>query len=95
MGIKSWRLRVKNKISVHENLKYINDLDEENFNFDVVINLAGATIAEYWTQKNNRKFVTVVLKLHKKLLKKFSTAKIRQSFLLAVRRLDFMELQIQ
>ena len=55
--------RQKNKISVHENLKYINNLDEVNFNFDVVINLAGAPISSYWTQKNQQEIRDSRLKI--------------------------------
>ena len=62
--------RQKNKISVHENLKYINDLDEENFNFDVVINLAGATISEYWTKKKQQEIRDSRLKITQKIVEK-------------------------
>ena len=62
--------RQKNKISAHENLKYINDLDEENFNFDVVINLAGATISEYWTKKKQQEIRESRLDITQKIVEK-------------------------
>jgi uncharacterized protein (TIGR01777 family) len=62
--------RQKNKISVHENLKYINDLDEENFNFDVVINLAGATISEYWTKNKQQEIRESRLEITQKIVEK-------------------------
>jgi uncharacterized protein (TIGR01777 family) len=62
--------RQKNKISAHENLKYINDLDEENFNFDVVINLAGATISDYWTKKRQQEIRESRLDITQKIVEK-------------------------
>jgi hypothetical protein len=62
--------RQKNKISAHENLKYINDLDEENFNFDVVINLAGATISDYWTPKKQQEIRHSRLDITQKIVEK-------------------------
>ncbi len=62
--------RQKNKISVHENLKYINNLDEVNFNFDVVINLAGAPISSYWTQKNQQEIRDSRLKITQEIVEK-------------------------
>ena len=33
---------------------YINEIDERDFFYDVVINLAGAPISNYWTKKNKK-----------------------------------------
>jgi uncharacterized protein (TIGR01777 family) len=55
---------------VHENLKYINNLDEVNFNFDVVINLAGAPISSYWTQKNQQEIRDSRLKITQEIADK-------------------------
>jgi hypothetical protein len=66
--------RKKNKISAHKNLKYINDLDEENFNYDVVINLAGAPISVYWTQKNQQEIRDSRLNITQKIVEKISNS---------------------
>ena len=62
--------RQKNKISAHKNLKYINDLDDENFNYDIVINLAGAPISVYWTQKNQQEIRDSRLIITQKIVEK-------------------------
>ena len=55
---------------MHENLKYINNLDEVNFNFDVVVNLAGAPISSYWTQKNQQEIRDSRLKITQEIVEK-------------------------
>jgi uncharacterized protein (TIGR01777 family) len=62
--------RQKNKISSDKNLKYINDLDEENFDYDVVINLAGAPISVYWTAKNREEIYQSRIKITQKITQK-------------------------
>jgi uncharacterized protein (TIGR01777 family) len=62
--------RQKNKISTHKNLKYINNLENENFNYDIVVNLAGAPISQYWTQKNQQKIRESRLDITQKIVEK-------------------------
>jgi uncharacterized protein (TIGR01777 family) len=62
--------RKKNKISSDQNLKYINDLDEQNFDYDVVINLAGAPISVYWTAKNQQEIRDSRLDITQKIVEK-------------------------
>ena len=64
--------RKKNQTSPNQNLKYINDLDEENFNFDVVINLAGAPISEYWTSKKQQEIRESRLKITEQIATKIN-----------------------
>ncbi len=62
--------RQKNKISTDKNLKYINNLDEENFNYDAIVNLAGAPISVYWTQKNQQEICDSRLNVTQKIVEK-------------------------
>jgi len=64
--------RQKNKISAHENLKYINNLDEENFDYDIIINLAGAPISVYWTPKNQQEIRQSRLNITQEIVEKIN-----------------------
>lgn len=47
--------RQKNNNSWHPQLKFINNLGQQNFDYDIVINLAGESISQYWTKSKMRK----------------------------------------
>lgn len=67
--------RSKNKISNHRNLIFINDLNDHEFNYDVVINLAGAPISVYWSHKNQLEIYESRLKITAEIVKKIANTK--------------------
>lgn len=67
--------RSKNKISGHQNLIYINNLSEHEFNYDIIINLAGAPISVYWTRKNQQEIYQSRLKITAEIVEKIASAK--------------------
>ena len=67
--------RQKNLQSSHHNLKYINNLDDENFEYDIIINLAGAPISVYWSAKNRNEIYESRINTTKKIVEKILTAK--------------------
>ena len=81
--------RQKNKISTHENLKYINDLNEENFDYDIVINLAGAPISVYWTQKNQQKIRESRLNITQQIVEKIMNSETPPKLLISGSAIGF------
>lgn len=67
--------RSKNKISYHRNLVFINDLNDHEFNYDIVINLAGAPISVYWTRQNKLEIYESRLKITAQIVQKIISTK--------------------
>jgi len=67
--------RSKNKISNQKNLIYINNINDQEFNYDVVINLAGAPISVYWTNNNRNEIYQSRIKTTRQIVEKILTAK--------------------
>ncbi len=53
---------------------YINKIDERDFFYDVVINLAGAPISNYWTKKNKKEIYDSRINTTKELVQFFKTS---------------------
>ena len=53
---------------------YINEIDERDFFYDVVINLAGAPISNYWTKKNKKEIYDSRINTTKELVQFFQTS---------------------
>lgn len=56
-------------------IKYINNLDDKEFDYDVIINLSGEIIAQIWTKKSIKRIWDSRIDITKKLVKKISQAK--------------------
>lgn len=63
------------KASSNSQLKYIQNLDEQNFNYDVIINLCGAPISVRWTSAQKQQIFASRVELTKKLSDKILAAK--------------------
>lgn len=67
--------RQKNLPSYHQNLKYINDLAEVDFDFDIVINLAGSPIAVRWTNCAREQIYNSRIDITKQIVEKILASK--------------------
>ncbi len=67
--------RQKNLTSPHENLKYINDLNEIDFDFDIVINLAGSPISVRWTKCAKSQIYNSRIDITKQIVEKILACK--------------------
>jgi len=56
-------------------LKFINDLEEVEFDFDIVINLAGAPISVRWNKKNCDEIYNSRIETTRKIVAKINSAK--------------------
>ena len=63
------------KASNNSQIKYIRSLDDQNFDYDVVINLCGAPISVRWTNAQKQKIFASRVELTKKLSDKILAAK--------------------
>jgi uncharacterized protein (TIGR01777 family) len=63
------------KASTNNKIKFIQNLDEQNFDYDVVINLCGAPISVRWTNSQKQKIFASRVELTKKLSAKILAAK--------------------
>lgn len=81
LGTKKYKItiftRYPEKQEPNEHTTYISDLESINFNFDIVINLAGEPIAQKWTPKNMKKIYESRINTTKMLVEKFRSAKIK------------------
>lgn len=87
--------RSKNKISGHQNLIYINNLSEHEFNYDIIINLAGAPISVYWTRKNQQEIYQSRLKITAEIVEKIASAKNPPKLLINGSAIGFTALPIR
>jgi len=55
---KSITVLTRKKLKNYDNITYINNLNQKEFNYDVVINLAGEPIATFWSKKNKDKILS-------------------------------------
>ncbi len=56
-------------------ISYIYDLDSIDFNFDIIINLAGSTIATNWGEKNKKEIYESRINITKKIVEKINSCK--------------------
>ncbi len=63
---------LKNKQS---NLKYVDNISNLEFDFDIIINLAGEPISNRWTQKNKEQIYHSRIEITKKLVEKIIQSK--------------------
>lgn len=74
--------RKKNQKS-NEKISYISNLDEENFDYDVVINLQGEPISQRWTKSKKEEIYKSRIEITKKIVEKINNAKIRPSLFIS------------
>jgi hypothetical protein len=67
--------RQKNLNPRHENLKYINDLNEIDFDFDIIINLAGSPISVRWTKCAKSQIYNSRIDITKQIVEKILASK--------------------
>jgi uncharacterized protein (TIGR01777 family) len=67
--------RQKNKISPHKNLIFINNLNEHEFNYDIIINLAGAPISVRWNPQNREEIYNSRLDITAEIVANIANAK--------------------
>lgn len=67
--------RQKNLKSDHKNLQYINDFADLEFDFDIIINLAGAPISVNWNAKNRQEIYESRINTTKKIVEKILATK--------------------
>jgi uncharacterized protein (TIGR01777 family) len=56
-------------------VKYIHNLDEHDFDYDVVINLQGESISQRWTKAKKEKIVSSRIEITKKIVEKINSSK--------------------
>lgn len=64
----------KKRHSSSQKINYINDLDEENFDYDVVINLSGAPISKRWSQSVKTEIIKSRIAITEKISQKILTS---------------------
>ena len=67
--------RKKNLKSKNKNLQYINDFVDLEFDFDIIINLAGAPISVNWNAKNRQEIYDSRINITKKIVEKILATK--------------------
>ena len=67
--------RKKNLKSENKNLQYINDFVDLEFDFDIIINLAGAPISVNWNAKNRQEIYDSRINITKKIVEKILATK--------------------
>lgn len=65
----------RQKLSNKPNINYVNDLDKIDFDFDIIINLAGENISQRWSKKTKEKIFNSRIKTTQKLVSKINQAK--------------------
>ena len=55
-------------------ISFVSDLDSIDFNFDIVINLAGASIAVNWNKKNQQEIYDSRINITKKIVEKINNS---------------------
>lgn len=55
-------------------ISFINDLDSIDFNFDIIVNLAGANIAVNWNEKNQYEIYNSRIEITKKIVEKIKNS---------------------
>lgn len=63
------------KISDNKSISYIKNLDEKEFNYDIIINLSGAKIAKRWSKKSKEEIVNSRINITKQIVDKITNAK--------------------
>lgn len=63
------------KISDNKSISYIKNLDEKEFNYDVIINLSGEKIATRWNKKNKEQITDSRIKITKQIVDKIQNSK--------------------
>ena len=61
-----------NQLTNTSNIFYVNSLENLEFNFDLVINLAGEPIATYWNKKNQDQIISSRIEITKKIVEKIN-----------------------
>ncbi len=79
------KLTILTRKSLQNNDKiiYINDLDQKEFLYDVVINIAGEPISKYWTLQSKKKIYDSRINLTKKLVKKINESTNKPSLFIS------------
>lgn len=54
------------------NIFYINSLDQVEFNFDIIVNLAGEPIATIWNKKNQQQIISSRIEITNKIVDKIN-----------------------
>ncbi len=67
--------RKKNLKSKNKNLQYISDFVDLEFDFDIIINLAGAPISVNWNAKNRQEIYDSRINITKKIVEKILATK--------------------
>ncbi len=66
--------RQKN-LAPSKNIQYIHSLSQKDFNYDIIINLAGEPISQNWSTKNKKKIYESRIGLTRNLVDKINSAK--------------------
>lgn len=64
----------KNIISENKSISYVKNLDEKEFDYDVIINLSGFKIASRWSKKNKAKIIESRIGVTRKIVDKIKVA---------------------
>jgi uncharacterized protein (TIGR01777 family) len=75
LGFQLTVLSRKTNLINRDSISYINDLDQIEFDFDIVINLSGAPIAVRWSEKNQKEIYASRIDVTRKIVEKINQAK--------------------
>lgn len=65
----------KKNLKSNELVKYIQDLEQENFDYDIVINLQGEPISQRWSEKKKEEILASRIDITKKIVDKINNSK--------------------